>query len=208
MDHRFNLFSSIYAFISNNARRIVVFGMIPAFIALTVAANRIDAASNNAPYYNAEGYVETLANHNVDATILATTTTVPPTTTTAAPTTTTTTIPDQIQGFDVNNYHCPELYEVAMSVGWEQKQWPKLSHIIHRESRCNPGAWNRADPGTGSRGLTQINSFWCSVNKNNPTGFLQAAGVLNTCDDLFRPRVSLKASLVIWNRSGWSPWGG
>ena len=82
MDHRFNLFSSIYTFISDNIRRIVVFGMIPAFIALSIASSKIDAADNNVKYYNVDGYMDTAIVPNVDSSILATTTTtIPPTTT-------------------------------------------------------------------------------------------------------------------------------
>lgn len=103
---------------------------------------------------------------------------------------------------------CPEWEPLALSVGWPAEQIPKLSYVIARESNCHPTSWNQADPGTGSRGLTQINSFWCTKNQYNPDGFLQARGILSTCDDLFDPATSLRASLVIWNRSGWSPWGG
>lgn len=103
---------------------------------------------------------------------------------------------------------CPEWEPLAVAVGWPADQIPKLSRIIRRESNCHPDSWNRDDPGTGSRGLTQINSYWCTPNKFNPTGFLQAQGVLDTCDDLFDPTTSLAASLIIWQRSGWNPWGG
>jgi peptidoglycan hydrolase-like protein with peptidoglycan-binding domain len=102
---------------------------------------------------------------------------------------------------------CSEFETLALNVGWPAEQIDRLSFVMFRESHCHPTSWNRADPGTGSRGLTQINSFWCTPNQYNPTGFLQARGVLATCDDLFNPEISLRASLVIWQRSGWSPWG-
>lgn len=103
---------------------------------------------------------------------------------------------------------CPQWESLATSIGWPAAQIPKLSRIMYRESNCQPGAWNRRDPGTGSRGLTQINSFWCSKNKYNPTGWLQARGVLSTCEDLFDPATSLRATLAIWQYAGWQPWGG
>lgn len=103
---------------------------------------------------------------------------------------------------------CPEYEATAISAGWAPNQLPKLMRIAYRESRCGPSAWNRRDPGTGSRGLTQINSFWCTPNQYNPTGFLQARGVLSTCEDLFNPYVSLRATYVIWQYAGWQPWGG
>lgn len=102
---------------------------------------------------------------------------------------------------------CPQHYAAAIRAGWPEKEWSRLDYVMYRESRCDPKAWNKADPGTGSRGLTQINSFWCTPNTNNPTGWLQAQGVLTSCDQLFDPFVSLRASRVIWGRSGWSPWG-
>lgn len=103
--------------------------------------------------------------------------------------------------------HCPLLFPQAMRAGWTENEWSRLDYIIYRESRCNPNAWNKNDPGTGSRGLTQINSFWCTPNRYNPIGWLQAQGVLSTCDQLFDPLVSLRASRAIWKHSGWSPWG-
>lgn len=101
---------------------------------------------------------------------------------------------------------CPQWEDLARSIGWAPEQINKLSYVIHRESTCRPESWNRNDPGTGSRGLTQINSFWCTPNKYNPTGWLQAQGILATCDDLFDPAVNLRAALAIWTRSGWRPW--
>jgi len=107
---------------------------------------------------------------------------------------------------------CGEWHDLAMSVGWTEAQWPKLSYVIYRESRCNIGTINKSDPNGGSRGLMQINGYWCRKNKYNPSGWLQAQGTLNTCDDLFNPEVNLRSGLAIWNYSqqrnkcGWRPW--
>jgi hypothetical protein len=107
---------------------------------------------------------------------------------------------------------CGEWRELALRVGWTEAQWPKLSHVLHRESRCNIGSFNRTDPNGGSRGLMQINGYWCRKNKYNPIGWLQAKGILNTCEDLFNPEVNLRAGLAMWNYSqernkcGWRPW--
>lgn len=124
--------------------------------------------------------------------------------TTSAPATTTTVAVSSMPA----STKCPEYEATALSAGWAPNQLSKLMRIAYRESRCGPSAWNRRDPGTGSRGLTQINSFWCTPNKYNPTGFLQARGVLSTCEDLFNPYVSLRATYVIWQYAGWQPWGG
>ncbi len=107
---------------------------------------------------------------------------------------------------------CGEWHDLAISVGWTEAQWPKLSHVLHRESRCNIGSFNRTDPNGGSRGLMQINGYWCRKNKYNPSGWLQAKGILNTCDDLYNPEVNLRAGLAMWqysqerNKCGWRPW--
>lgn len=107
---------------------------------------------------------------------------------------------------------CGEYHDLAMSVGWTEAQWPKLSYVIYRESRCNIGSFNKRDPNGGSRGLMQINGYWCRKNKYNPSGWLQAKGILNNCEDLFNPEVNLRAGLAMWNYSqernkcGWKPW--
>ena len=107
---------------------------------------------------------------------------------------------------------CGEWHDLAIAVGWTEAQWPKLSYVIHRESRCNINSFNKTDPNGGSRGLMQINGYWCRKNKYNPSGWLQAKGILNTCDDLYNPEVNLRAGLAMWNYSqernkcGWRPW--
>lgn len=107
---------------------------------------------------------------------------------------------------------CGEWHDLAISVGWTEQQWAKLSYVIHRESRCNIKAFNKTDPNGGSRGLMQINGYWCRSNKYNPSGWLQAQGILNTCDDLYNPETNLRAGLAMWNYSqtvnkcGWRPW--
>ena len=107
---------------------------------------------------------------------------------------------------------CVEYHDLAISVGWTEAQWPKLSFVMNRESRCNTMSFNKTDPNGGSRGLIQINGYWCRKNKYNPSGWLQAKGILNNCEDLFNPEVNLRAGLAMWNYSqernkcGWKPW--
>lgn len=107
---------------------------------------------------------------------------------------------------------CGEWHDTAIAVGWTEAQWPKLSYVLHRESRCNIGSFNKSDPNGGSRGLMQINGYWCRKNRYNPSGWLQAKGILNNCDDLFNPEINLRAGLAMWNYSqernkcGWRPW--
>lgn len=88
--------------------------------------------------------------------------------------------------------------DLALAVGWPSGELPKLSCVMWRESRGQPGAWNKRDPGLGSMGLVQINS----VN----VGFLRRAGVLSSFYELSNPETNLRAALALWRNSGWSPW--
>lgn len=107
---------------------------------------------------------------------------------------------------------CGEYYHLAMAVGWPADQWPKISKVMYRESRCNTTSFNRTDPNGGSRGLMQVNGFWCRPNKYTKQGWLQDKGVLSSCEDLFNAETNLRASLHMWlysqdkNGCGWRPW--
>lgn len=107
---------------------------------------------------------------------------------------------------------CGEWRNLALSVGWPAAQWPTLSKVLYRESRCNIGSFNPSDPNGGSRGLMQINGFWCKPNRYTTKGWLQDNGIVSTCEDLFNPEVNLRAGLAMWNYSeirngcGWRPW--
>lgn len=142
-------------------------------------------------------------------------TTQPPTTT--APTTTTT-LPD-LSGVDFTriardtNGKCGEWRNLATAVGWPAEEWPTLSYVLYRESRCNIGSHNKTDPMSGSRGLMQINGYWCRPSKWSKAGWLQDRGILTTCDDLYNPEINLRAGLAIWlygeekHGCGWrGPW--
>ena len=107
---------------------------------------------------------------------------------------------------------CGEFYSMAIDAGWKPEQWSKISYIINRESRCQTLAFNKKDPMGGSRGLMQINGFWCSKNRYSKSGYLQDNLILSKCEQLFLPEVNLKAALTIYNYSqnknncGWQPW--
>lgn len=107
---------------------------------------------------------------------------------------------------------CNEWLDLARQVGWPEAELSKLSYVMWRESRCNPESYNAQDPNGGSRGLVQINGFWCRPNKYDPKGFLQSSGILNECDDLYDPETNLRGALAIWNYGvtthgyGWGPW--
>lgn len=109
---------------------------------------------------------------------------------------------------------CQEWVPTALSVGWsaDRETIETLMSIIHRESRCNYDSFNPTDPNGGSRGLLQVNGFWCSPNRWTEQGFLQDKGVLSSCDELYDPATNLRASLIIYeyslgkNDNGWHPW--
>lgn len=108
---------------------------------------------------------------------------------------------------------CGEWRELALSIGWPAEEWPTLSYVLHRESRCNVDSHNKTDPMSGSRGLMQINGYWCKPSRWSSAGWLQDRGVLLTCDDLYVPEINLHAGLLIWlygeekHGCGWrGPW--
>jgi hypothetical protein len=108
---------------------------------------------------------------------------------------------------------CGEWRELALMIGWPAEEWFTLSHVLYRESRCNVGSHNKTDPMSGSRGLMQINGYWCRPSKWTQAGWLQDRGVLSTCEDLYDPEVNLRAGLHIWmygeekHSCGWrGPW--
>lgn len=108
---------------------------------------------------------------------------------------------------------CGEWFPLATAIGWPVEEWPTLSKVLYRESRCHTDSHNKTDPVSGSRGLLQINGYWCRPSKWSQAGWLQDRGVLTTCDDLFLPEVNLRAGLLIWlygeakHGCGWrGPW--
>ena len=115
---------------------------------------------------------------------------------------------------DIAKYgDCGQWHDLAISVGWPESEWDTLSYVIHRESRCNVNSHNKTDPMSGSRGLMQINGFWCRPSQWTKNGWLQDRGILNVCDDLFNPEINLRAGLAIWQYGeekhgcGWrGPW--
>jgi hypothetical protein len=128
--------------------------------------------------------------------------TIPPTT--APPTTTTLPV----------GFQYPEWIALAINVGWPEDQLKFLDKVIHRESRGIPTVHNTDDPASGSRGLTQINGFWCRPNSDykHPAGWLGHEGVVDSCEELFDPETNLRSALAIWqygvdrHRCGWGPW--
>ena len=97
---------------------------------------------------------------------------------------------------------CQQFSALAVNLGWPVKQRDKLEYVMQRESRCTPNSHNKRDTVGQSYGLLQINSFWCE----GPNSYLQKAGLITSCETLLQAQTNLKAGLIIWTRSGWSPW--
>lgn len=122
--------------------------------------------------------------------------------------------PDFVEPVDVipEGLLCPDYYLLAKDVGWNESELERLDYVIWRESRCQTSAHNKYDPSSGSRGIIQINGFWCRPNEYTKNGFLQDHGVVNSCEDLFDPKINLQAGLAIYNYGvdkhgcGWGPW--
>ena len=101
---------------------------------------------------------------------------------------------------------CTQVAALALAEGLPQDQLDTALTVAVRESRCSSDAYNGTDTNGGSYGVYQINGYWCLPNTYWPTGWLQAKGILQTCDDLFNPTVNTKAMVAIWRNSGWLPW--
>ena len=102
---------------------------------------------------------------------------------------------------------CQTVFNMARHVGWPEHELTQLVAIAYRESRCNPDAFNPTDPNGGSAGVMQINYFWCKPSSYYANGYLQAYGLLRTCDDLFDLEDNLRSALAIYRYSnGWRAW--
>jgi hypothetical protein len=96
---------------------------------------------------------------------------------------------------------------MAKHVGWPESELTQLVAIAYRESRCQPDAFNAKDPNGGSAGVMQINYFWCKPSRYFANGYLQAYGLIRTCDDLFDLEDNLRSALNIYRYSnGWRAW--
>ena len=102
---------------------------------------------------------------------------------------------------------CQTVFDMARHVGWPEHELTQLVAVAYRESRCNPDAFNPTDPNGGSAGVMQINYFWCKPSSYYANGYLQAYGLLRTCDDLFNLEDNLCSALAIYRYSnGWRAW--
>jgi hypothetical protein len=102
---------------------------------------------------------------------------------------------------------CQTVFDTARHVGWAEQDLTQLVAVAYRESRCQVDAFNANDPNGGSAGVMQINYFWCKPSSYYANGYLQAYGLLRTCDDLFDLEDNLRSALAIFRYSnGWRAW--
>jgi hypothetical protein len=101
---------------------------------------------------------------------------------------------------------CSQVATLALSEGLPQDQLETALRVAVRESRCTSDAFNATDTMGGSAGIYQINYFWCKPSTYWPTGWLQAQGILDDCQQLFNPQTNTRAMVAIWRNSGWLPW--
>jgi hypothetical protein len=101
---------------------------------------------------------------------------------------------------------CAQVATLALAEGLPPSELETALRVAVRESRCTSDAFNASDPNGGSYSIYQINGFWCRPSTYWPTGWLQAKGIVETCDDLFDPTTNTRAMVAIWHNSGWLPW--
>ena len=101
---------------------------------------------------------------------------------------------------------CQYALQLARQAGWPLTEMGTVARILYRESGCKADAYNAKDTQGGSYGYYQINGYWCRPNKYWPIGWLQAKGLVTTCNDLFNPIVNTNSALAIWHNSGYGPW--
>ena len=94
---------------------------------------------------------------------------------------------------------CPQWLGAARLAGFTEAELPHLMSLMHRESRCDPGAFQvkRNRDGIPDRGLLQIHGTWL------PT--LCGLGIACAGADLFNPQTNLHAARLLFELDGFGP---
>jgi len=119
------------------------------------------------------------------------------------PTTTTTTIPPLDLGAIATAIEqartdwgpCGEWRELALQEGWTADEWPVLSRVLYRESRCDPTVISP----TRDYGLVQANKKAHRETVEEMFGMPFEQAMLD-------PVLNLRFGSWLQNASGWSPW--
>ena len=117
-----------------------------------------------------------------------------------------------VSAHHTTNRSYPGWVDAAWESGKRCKRWEQMlrkhglpvkpfSYIAWRESRCNPKAWNKHDPASGSYGLWQINGSWVTVT----------AKVCGTKwgdrTALWNPQCNARVAAYLFQEDGFRPWG-
>jgi hypothetical protein len=101
---------------------------------------------------------------------------------------------------------CPPVYALALSEGFTAAEAEILDRIAWHESRCFADAVGDLNRGV-SLGILQVHSeTWCRPSKYWPTGYLQAALILERCEELFDPVIAVRAARAIFLEGGFEQW--
>jgi hypothetical protein len=99
---------------------------------------------------------------------------------------------------------CWPVYVYALEAGFTPEEAVVVDRIAWLESRCDAQA---VGDGGESLGLMQIHApSWCRPNRWNEIGYLQAALVLNSCEELFDPVVAIRAARAVYLYGGFEQW--
>lgn len=205
------------------SRSIRPFGvaLVATFVAMLAinGAQHLGASNTSDVAFESPPPVATPPTHSVELlTPITSPPTPPPTTTTSTTTPAAEIVPMAVATTSPPSTsvgeRCLEWHDIALEAGWRSDLLARLDTVMWRESRCLPHAWNTSDPASGSRGLIQVNGWWCRSNRYSPVpgGWLETQGVASSCEDLFDPLTNLRAGWAIFNYSlerngcGWSPW--
>lgn len=91
---------------------------------------------------------------------------------------------------------CPEWHDLAVSIGWTDAAYSRMSPIMFRESRCQPTAINKR---SGDYGLFQVHmKLWGPI--------LGLAYDDNPVNGVLDPRVNVWAAAQILRRQGYGAW--
>ena len=100
----------------------------------------------------------------------------------------------------------PEINAVLALEGWAEEDIPVARCITWHESNWHVSAHSLTDPGSGSYGLFQINSWWATgAEPSWDKGQSPELGRFNL-DRAFEPFYNARYALNIFRASGWAPW--
>lgn len=86
--------------------------------------------------------------------------------------------------------HCEQWHDLAAYVGWPEQQGYVLQHVMWRESRCNPGAYNPTP----------------CAHSDHAKGLLQLCGWSCPPGGCYDPESNLRRGRELWESMGWRPW--